>query len=53
MDLLGRGNKTDIEGSLGSDGDGTRRDHAGGGWRERVLAEITGTGEHFRSKVES
>lgn len=54
MDLLGRGNQTDRDDSLGADGDGrTRRDRAGGGWRERVLAEITGIGEPFRGKVET
>lgn len=53
MDLLGRGNQTDIDGSLGADGDEIRRVCARGGWGERVPAEITGIGEPFRGKVES
>lgn len=52
MNLLGRGNKTDIQGKLGAGGDTGRRDQvrAGEGEREGMLAEMTGIRGHFRAR---
>ena len=40
-------------GELGVSGDGNMRDWVGGGWRGRILKEMTGREEAFQNQIET